>query len=105
MLGQMSQSVTFTAFVAALPQMARDLGTSAAFVAQMTMALAALGMMIGSIASGWILERAGTRTTLLASLLVFAITGAGGMVLRDPAVLLASRFLLGFASACAATTC
>ena len=27
------------------------------------------------------------------------------MVLRDPAVLLASRFVLGFASACAATTC
>jgi MFS family permease len=105
MLGQMSQSVAFTAFVAALPQMARDLGASGAVVAQMTMALAALGMMVGSVASGWILEKAGTRTTLLASLFVFAITGAGGMILRDPAALLASRFVLGFASACAATTC
>lgn len=105
MLGQMSQGVTFTAFMAALPLMARDLGDRGPFVAQMTMALAALGLMCGSIVSGWILEKSGTRVTLLASMLIFAVAGAAGLVLRDPWLLLASRFIVGFASACMATTC
>jgi len=104
-LGHMSQGLAFTAFLAALPQMARDLGPHGEMVAQMTVALAALGLLIGSLASGWILEKAGTRTTLLASLVVYGIAGAGGLVLRDPPVLLATRFAVGFASACLVTTC
>jgi MFS family permease len=101
----MSQGVTFTAFMAALPLMARDLGDRGPFIAQMTMALASLGLMCGSIVSGWILEKSGTRVTLLASMLIFALAGAAGLVLRDPWLLLASRFILGFASACMTTTC
>lgn len=104
-LGQMSQTLTFTAFVAALPQMAVDLGPRGAFIAQMTMATASLGLMIGCIVSGWILQKAGTRYTLLASLIIFAIMGSGGLFLRDATLLLTSRFILGFASACATTTC
>ena len=103
--GHMSQGLAFTAFLAALPQMARDLGDHGEFVAQMTVALAALGLLIGSLASGWILEKAGTRTTLLASLVVYGAAGAGGMVLRDPSLLLATRFAVGFASACLVTSC
>jgi MFS family permease len=105
LLGQMSQSLTFTAFVAALPQMAADLGPRGPFVAQMTMAMASLGLMIGCIASGWVLQRMGTRYTLIGSLVIFAVMGSGGLFLRDATALLASRFLLGFASACATTTC
>jgi MFS family permease len=105
MLGQMSQSLVFTAFIAALPQMAKDLGIHGPFVAQMTMAFAALGLMLGSIVSGWILEKVGTRATMLASMLIFAFAGAAGLVLRNPALLLASRFILGFVSACMGTTC
>lgn len=105
MLGQMSQSLVFTAFVAALPQMAQDLGSRGPFLAQMTMALASLGLMTGCIVSGWILEKGGTRVTLLCSIAIFAVSGAGGLVPREPALLLGSRFILGFASACMATTC
>jgi MFS family permease len=105
MFGHMSQGLAFTAFLAALPQMAHDLGEHGEFVAQMTMALAALGLLIGSLASGWILEKGGTRSTLLASLAVYGAAGAGGLVLRDPTLLLATRFVVGFASACLATTC
>ncbi len=105
MFGHMSQGLAFTAFLAALPQMAQDLGEHGEVVAQMTMALAALGLLIGSLASGWILEKAGTRATLLISLAVYGAAGAGGMVLRDPTPLLATRFVVGFASACLATTC
>ena len=70
MFGHMSQGLAFTAFLAALPQMAHDLGEHGEVIAQMTMALAALGLLIGSLASGWILEKGGTRVTLLASLAV-----------------------------------
>jgi MFS family permease len=104
-LGHMSQGLAFTAFIAALPQMAHDLGEHGELVAQMTMALAALGLLIGSLASGWVLEMAGTRVTLLSSLAIFGAAGAGGMVLRDPIVLLSTRFAVGFASACLVTTC
>src|SRR5215467_10534997 len=88
MCGHMSQGLAFTAFLAALPQMAHDLGENGEVVAQMTMALAALGLLIGSLASGWILEKAGTRVTLLVSLAVYGLAGMGGLVLRDPTPLL-----------------
>ncbi len=105
MSGLMSQGFTFTAFVAALPQMARDLGSHGAFIAQMTMALAALGLMLGSLVSGWILERAGTRVALIVSTVIFGLAGGGGLVFREPSLLLASRFAVGLASACMVTTC
>lgn len=105
MLGQMSQSLTFTAFVAALPQMAREWGAAGPFLAQMTMALAALGMMGGSVVSGWVLERAGTRGTLIGSLVAFALSGAEGLVSAHPIAMMAARFINGLAAAFMATTC
>jgi MFS family permease len=101
----MSQGLTFTAFASSLPQMAHDLGPQGAWIAQMTMALGSLGLLVGSLGSGWILERTGTRHTLLASIAVYAIAGSGGSFLRDPFMLLATRFIVGFASACMVTTC
>jgi MFS family permease len=105
MLGAMSQAVVFSAFVSALPQLAHDFGGRGEFIAQMTMALAALGVMFGALASGWILEKAGTRVTLLTSMLIYGLSGAGGLILRDPTFLLITRFAVGFASACMVTTC
>jgi MFS family permease len=105
MSGQISQGVTFTAFMAALPLMARDLGSHGPFVAQMTMALASMGLMCGAIVSGWILERLGTRGMFLATTLVFAVVGGAGLILRDPWPLLVSRFVTGFASVCMTTAC
>jgi MFS family permease len=104
-VGHMSQGLTFTPFSSSLPQMAHDLGPHGAWVAQMTMALGSLGLLVGALGSGWILERTGTRRTLLGSIAVYAIAGSGGMVLRDPFMLLATRFVVGFASACMVTTC
>jgi MFS family permease len=101
----MAQGLAFTAFISALPQMAHDLGERGEFLAQMTIALAALGLLIGSLASGAILERAGTRTTLLGSIAVFGVAGGSGLIVRDPALLLGTRFAVGFASACMVTAC
>ena len=83
MLGLISQSVAFTAFVAALPQMAGDFGSRGEFVAQMMMALTSLGLLFGALASGWILKRAGTQVTLIASALVYGLAGVGGMILTN----------------------
>ena len=65
MLGMMAQTLAFTVLASALPQMARDLGQHGELMAQMSMALASLGLMFGSLLSGWILEKAGTRATML----------------------------------------
>jgi MFS family permease len=105
MLGSMSQALIFSAFPSALPLIARDFGSRGEFVAQMTMGLAALGLVLGAVASGWILQKAGSRITLLVSVLAYGLSGAGGLALRDPALLLATRFAIGFASACMITTC
>lgn len=78
MLGLISQSLAFTAFVAALPQMAADFGSRGEFVAQMMMALTSLGLLFGALASGWILKRAGTRVTLIASALLYGARGCRG---------------------------
>jgi MFS family permease len=105
MLGTSSQGFVFTVFVSVLPQMARDLGPNGAVIAQMTISLAALGLVVGSLASGWILERLGTRYTMLASTVAYGLFGAMGLTLREPTMLLASRFLVGFSTACMMTVC
>jgi len=105
MLGHMAQGIAFTAFVAALPQMAHDLGPRGAFVAQMTMALAALGIMLGALVSGAIMEKAGTRLTMLGSIVALGIAGSSALLSHGSALLLASRFIVGFATACMVTTC
>lgn len=105
MIGLTAQGLAFTAFVAALPQMAQDFGAGGEFTAQMTMALLALGLMIGSLVSGWILEQLGTRTTLLLALAIYTLCGLAGVALSNPTALLASRFAAGVAVACLVTTC
>jgi MFS family permease len=104
-IGHMSQGLAFTAFVAALPQMARDLGPRGELIAQMTMALASFGLLAGSLLSGWILEKAGARRSLLGFIALYGLAGSGGCFLHDPALLLLTRFAVGFAAACLVTTC
>jgi MFS family permease len=104
-IGHMAQGLAFTALVSALPQMARDLGPHGEFVAQMTMALASFGVLAGSLLSGWILEKAGARRTLLGFIALYGVAGSGGWFLHDPAMLLLTRFAVGFAAACLVTTC
>src|ERR1700730_17797756 len=92
MLGHWAQGMAYTAFVSVLPQMAQDLGNNGAFVAKISMSMAALCAMVGTPASGWILEKAGTRITLISVISLYGISGAGVLVLRDPTLMLASRF-------------
>jgi MFS family permease len=106
MLGHLSQGLTFTAFAPALPQMARDFGGGSygAMTAQLTLVISALGMMIGALASGWIVERTRPRTLQLIALASYGVLGAGGLFLRQASLLLVSRFAVGFVCACLVTT-
>jgi MFS family permease len=105
MLGMLGQGVATCAFVSALPQMASSFGARGEFIAQMTMSMVALGYMVGSLASGWILERAGSRVTLLGAILVFGLAGSGGLYLRTSTPLLFCCFAIGFSTSCMVTTC
>jgi MFS family permease len=107
MLGHFAQGLTFTAFAPALPQLAHYFGggSQGELVAQLTLTISALGMMVGALASGWIVDRLGYRVVLLGALLCYGALGSGGLVLQSAAALLASRFGVGFAGACLVTTC
>ncbi len=104
-LGQSAQSLAFTAFVAALPQMARDWGVRGPLMAQLTMAFCSLGMMCGSLVSGWVLERVGTRGSLIAAFLAFTLSGAEALFSVNAIALLTARVISGLAAALLATTC
>lgn len=105
MLGHITQGLAFTAYVAALPQMARALGAHGELIAQLTLSTAALGTMAGALGSGWVLQLLGTRLTLLGGMVLFGLAGAAGAVLRNPTLLLGTRFIVGAASVCMVTSC
>lgn len=105
MLGLLCQGLILTATAAVLPEMARDLGERGEFVAQMSVGVGAFGLTLGAVASGPLLERAGTRLLLLSALVLYAIAGGAGLVLRTPVDLLASRLVAGFSASCVTTVC
>lgn len=74
-------------------------GGTGALKAQSIITLFGIGMMIGGPVSGWLGDRIGVRRMLLAMLFVYAIAGSAGLYLTDLAALLASRVVLGMASA------
>jgi MFS family permease len=107
MLGHAAQGLAFTAFTPALAAIARDYDATGhgALIAQMSVTIASAGVIAGALASGWIIARAGARATMLASLAIYGVAGSGGLTLADAGLLLASRTLLGFATACLVTAC
>ncbi len=105
MTGAMSISIALVAFMASLPQIAQDFGSQGTFIAQMMVSIVSLGLMLGAPVSGWILSWAGTRGTFVLCSVVFGVTGACGMFLSSPTLLLASRFLTGFAAVVLTTAC
>jgi MFS family permease len=107
MLGNASQGLTFTAFSPGLPEMAQSFNATGhgMEIAQQSVTVAALGIIIGAFLSGKIIDIIGSRATMLGMLALFGITGLGGLFLVDPWVLLASRVFNGFSVACLVTAC
>jgi predicted MFS family arabinose efflux permease len=73
--------------------------TDGAFAAQNVMTIAAPAMAFGAPVIGWLSGLFGKRNTLLASVLIYGIAGMAGAYMPDFYSLLASRLLLGIASA------
>ncbi|MEO3937182.1 multidrug effflux MFS transporter [Dermatophilaceae bacterium Soc4.6] len=83
-------------YLSAFPRMARDLGTTATSI-QLTLTTFMLGIGVGHLVIGALSDRWGRRGPLLASVVVFGVAGALCAVAPSVAVLVALRFLQGFA--------
>ena len=84
----------------ALPSMAAHFagGGDGAFFAQMVMAVPALMIIVSSALSGFLAERLGRRSVLLAALLLYALSGLACAVIPSAAGLIGARLVLGFAA-------
>lgn len=107
MLGHASQGFTFTAFSPGLPAMAQSFNATGhgMEIAQQSVTIAALGIIVGAFLSGKIIDIFGSRITMLTMLTLFGVTGLGGLFLANPWTLLASRVGNGFSVACLVTAC
>lgn len=84
-----------------LPQLALVLHGEQA--AQMAAVIVTFGMILGGIVSGRLLNRLGTRSLIIASMVAFAFSGIAGALSADAALILGSRFVLGIAAVCFST--
>ena len=104
MAGTALMSLLFGALGPVLPLMAADLGKGGVFTAQMMMSTPAMGVIVGGLLSGWLAERLGAKTLLIAMLVGYAIIGSSGLYLTAIPILLASRLLLGVCVAAIGTS-
>jgi MFS family permease len=74
-------------------------GTQGVFLAKQVLTICGLGMLVGSPLIGWAVQRVGYRPILLTGLVGFICFGAVGYFTVNPWALLASRFVLGLATA------
>jgi len=92
--------------VPGMPLMAAALapGSEGIFLAKQVLTICGLGMLIGSPAIGWCVQRAGYRPVLLAGLAAFTLFGVIGYVTENAWTLISSRFALGVAAAAILTS-
>ncbi len=95
MSGLASQSLLFSLPPPLLPAMARNFGAQGPFIAQMVFALASLGLMVTSVASGAILHALGVRKLLIVAALTYGAAGIVPWATSDVTLLLASRLFAG----------
>lgn len=94
-------AVMFAALGSVLPMIATHFNDNGngTWVAQFTVTMAAVGVIVGGLSGGFLIERVGLRPVLLLSLLFYAVAGSAGLYLDGAAALLASRFVLGLSVA------
>ena len=79
-------------------------GPDGALIAQMIMTLPGIGVILGGPVTGWLVERTGSRRTVLASLLVYSLAGSLGMLIDNLWLMFVTRLLLGVSAAGVATS-
>ncbi len=73
-------------------------GMEGTFFAQLMAALPSVGLMLGGGPAGFAVDRLGARRVLVGAAVAFTALGSAGMYIESAFLLLASRFLLGFAA-------
>lgn len=98
-------ALMFAALGPVLPMMAAHFadGNDGAFATQMIMTVPAIGVIIGGLMAGFVVDRFGPRPVLLCGLAVYGVAGTSGLYLDTLWPLLAARIVLGLAIAHAVT--
>jgi MFS family permease len=102
MAGPVLAGMVQLAILPAMPGMADHftaLGQDGLFIAQNVTTIAAPAMALGAPFVGWLAGRLGKRPVLLATMLLYGLSGVAGAFAPDLTTLLASRVVLGVASA------
>jgi MFS family permease len=73
-------------------------GSDGAFVAQWLLTMPSIGVIVGGPTTGWLVERIGARAVLFLCFVIFAITGAAGLVIENEPLLLGTRLLVGLSA-------
>jgi len=96
--GAMFSGLIFVAVGPVLPMLASHFGggNQGAALAQWTMTVPSVGLVFGGLFGGWIFDRFGPRQVLPPAFVAYGIAGAGGAWFSEPALLLASRLVIGF---------
>jgi len=106
MAGLVSQGLIFSLPSPVMPLMAAAFGAARGpLLAQMLFTLPSLGLMVVGLISGWLLDLAGLRRTLAASLIVYGGMGSIPLVTSSIPLLLVSRLLMGGGCAALSTSC
>lgn len=96
-----AMALMFGALGPILPMIAAHFndGGDGAFMAQMVMTTPAIGVILGGLCGGFLIERLGIRPILFGALAAYALAGAAGLYLDSIWALLGARFLVGVAVA------
>jgi MFS family permease len=80
-----------------LPSLSHHFGAAKGgdVLAQWVMTAPAIGLVVGGLSGGWLLNRCSFGILLPALLLIYGIAGGAGAFLESPSVLLVSRFIIG----------
>jgi MFS family permease len=97
--GGIKTTLAFTTVVPVLQLIAEHYKTNTDSVlsAQFVLTMGPMGMVLAGLVSGWLVERGGLRRTLCLALAVSTVAGLAQLVIEPFPLLLADRFLLGFA--------
>ncbi len=74
-------------------------GQDGDLIAQLIMTTPAVGIMLGGPLCGWLIDRMGSKPFLLMILAIYGLSGSTGLYLDTAIGLIASRFVLGLATA------
>jgi MFS family permease len=103
--GGFMTSLSIMGLTVVLPQIETQLAHDATdrLMVKLLATIGGLTMMIGAPLGGWLTDRLGQRRVIVASCLLYAVSGTAGLYLSSLPVLLASRLLLGLTAAALAT--